>query len=79
MHLHETPVGEPRLVRRRVGRGHELGALGGVEHALELTGDVEQLLRRHLRRLGGEHLADRTGVGAHRGEAFAEVGAGHTS
>jgi hypothetical protein len=62
-----------------VRRRHQLGTLTGVQHPLELTGDLEQLLRGHARGLLREQLTHLLGIGAQCGDALSELGAGHTS
>ncbi len=54
VHLDRPALGEPGLVRAGVRDGHQLCPLDGVGRALQLAGDLEQLVGAHLRRLRGE-------------------------
>jgi len=57
----------------------QLRALDRVRHALQLTGDLEQLLRVHPAPLRGQLLTDRGGLGAQRGDPVPELAGRHTS
>ena len=64
MHLHRAALGQPGLVRPGVRDRDQLRPLQRVGHALQLTGDLEQLLRAHRATPRGQLRTDRGGLGA---------------
>ncbi len=79
MHVDRAPLGQPQLMAPGVRDRDQLRALDRVGHSLQLTGDLEQLLRVEYRAQCGELLTDRGGLGPQHRDAVSELAGRHTS
>ena len=76
--LDRAAVGQAQLVGAGVRDRDQLRPLDRVRHALQVAGDLEQLLGAHRRAVRGQLGTDRGRLGADRGDPVTELVAGHT-